>query len=442
MRKNDDQNLLAEFLPDRHAIEATNPPPGRRFTLYALLTLVISVTIWAGFSEIDKLVIAPGRLVTPLPNLVVQPLESGILKSIEVRIGQVVKKGDVLARLDPTFTHADLTQLKSRRDILSMQAKRLALELSSEPSVIPKFDSAQWQLQNDLLKARKAAYAARIRQFDESIQHLYALLETNKQDQEALAKRVQSLKELENMYAELENQKLSARSQVLEVKNKYLEVKRDYLLAVNQEKEIKSKIDMVEAERAAFEKKRHQDVLEQLSTILEQRNEVNEQINKARLRSELITLVAQQDSVVLEIGNKSVGSVVQPAEKLFVLVPLEAAIVAEVEVDTADIGDIRVGDTARIKIDAYPFQKYGAAKGHIISISADAFSRKSVMGGDSYYYLVRISLDDTKLDHMQRPARLLPGMTLTAEIVTGKRSVISYFLYPVLRVFDESLRER
>jgi HlyD family secretion protein len=144
----------------------------------------------------------------------------------------------------------------------------------------------------------------------------------------------------------------------------------------------------------------------------------------------------------LEIGKKSVGSIVKEAEPLFILVPLVALLEAEVEVGPSDIGEIRVGDAARIKLDAYPFQKHGTVKGRVISISADTFSRQNAMGGQDYYYIARISLEDTRLVRLPIPTRLIPGMTLTGEIITGKRTVISYFLYPVIRVLDESFRER
>jgi HlyD family secretion protein len=158
------------------------------------------------------------------------------------------------------------------------------------------------------------------------------------------------------------------------------------------------------------------------------------------MRSKLLTLVAPDDAVVLEIGKKSVGSVLEAAETIFVLVPLETKLEAEVEVSPSDVGEIDGGDLVRIKIDAYPFQKYGTLKGRVINISADTFSRRSASGGMDYYYLARISLEGIELEHLPE-TRLLPGMTVAGEIVTGKRSVISYFLYPVIRVLDESLSE-
>lgn len=435
--------LLGEFLPDAQAIELRDPPQSRRITLYALLALVVTAILWASFSEMDKLVIGRGRLLTPLPNLVVQPLEPGILKEIRVRVGQIVKKGEVLAMLDPTFATADASQLGSRSETLALEARRLQTELSGQKEGMQgKASPEQQQLQANLLAERQASFDAKMKQYEESIARLNASLETNLQDQQALSRRVKAIADLETMYNEMVEKKIDSRARLLEIQERRLEVERDYTLVINQEKEIQRSIAAAEAERTAFTKSWRQEAMEKLSTTLQQRDEINDQLAKARLRSELVILTAPQDAIVLDIGKKSVGSILKDAEPLFTLVPLEAQLEVEVEVSPSDVGEIRVGDEARIKIDAYPFQKHGTLIAKVISVSADTFSRQTVTGEQGYYYLVRLSLGDTHLEHIPSPTRLLPGMTLTGEIVTGKRTVISYFLYPVIRVLDESFRER
>lgn len=436
------RDLLAEFLPDAQAIERRDPRASRRVTLYALLALVVVAVLWATFSEIDKLVIGRGRLVTPLPNLVVQPLEPGILKAIEVRIGQVVHQGQVLATLDPTFATADTEQLASRTATLALQAERLQAELEGTELAGLGAKGTQAQLQFGLLAERRAAYAARLRQFDESIEVLRASLETNRLDQVALARHVKALEDLEAMHRSLEVKQMGSKANLLAVEAERLDVERDHTVSVNERQEIERRIAATEAERETFVKSWRKEAMEQLADAMQQREEANEQLAKARRRSELVTLTAPQDAVVLEIGKRSVGSVVKDAETLFVLVPLDAPLEAEVEVSPTDVGEIRVGDAARIKIDAYPFQKHGTIRGEVVNVSADAFSRQTASGGDAYYFLTRLSLEDTRLRHLPEPTRLFPGMTLTGEIKTGTRTVISYFLYPVIRVLDESLRER
>lgn len=436
------KKLLDEFLPDARAVELHEPAGTSRITLYALLALIVTALLWATFSNVDRVVTARGRLVNPLPNMVVQPLEPGILKSIEVRVGQVVKKDAVLATLDPTFTGADAAQLGVREDTLKARARRLELELKGRGELVAADGRAGKEA--DVLAERRASYAARLRQYDETAARLRASLETNRSAQETHGARLKTLNELEEMYVRLEAQKFGSKVNMLNVREKRFEVEQLYAAAVSRESEIRREIAAAEAERTAFVKAWRQKVSEEYSEISQQRDEVSQQAGKARRRVELIRLQAPEDSVVMEIGKKSVGSVVKDAEPLFMLVPLNATLEAEVDVSPGDVGDLRAGDTARIKIDTFPFQKHGTLAGQITSISADAFTRQSAggsMSGESYYFLARVALKETRLKNLSETARLLPGMTVQAELVVGQRSVISYFLYPVIRILDESIRE-
>lgn len=439
--------LLRDFVPEARAIELQEPPASGRWTLYALLALIATAITWASVSQIDRLVTGTGRLVAPVANLTVRPLEGGVLRSLNVRVGQVVRQGEVLATLDQTFAGADARQLDSRRETLTLQSQRLQREVDGTHTPTPgarstNGDIGQRALQSQLLAERQGTFAARMRQFDEGIARLKATLETNRQDQAALARRVAALEELEKMQTDLENSQFVSRAQRLEIQDKRLEVQRDRTQAIHREQEILREIAAVEAERTTFGKAWRQEAMEKLSTTVQERDEVTEQANKARLRSSLVTLVAQQDAVVLEIGKVAVGAVVRESEPLLTLVPIGQTLEAEVEIRPEDIAEIRAGDQARLKIDAYPFQKHGTATGRVSSVSADAFSRQGPLGSTDYYYLARITLEDTRLDGLKEPPRLLPGMTMSGEVITGQRRVISYFLYPIIRTLDESFRER
>ncbi|HNI83454.1 MAG TPA: HlyD family type I secretion periplasmic adaptor subunit [Rhodocyclaceae bacterium] len=432
---------LTDFLPEVHALEHAEPPHGPRVLLYALLALVVTALVWASVSEIDILAIGRGRLVTPLPNLVVQPLEASILKSIDVRVGQQVRQGTVLAPLAPTFAQADAGQLGARRDSLAQRAQRLEAELHGNPAT-PSTAAGQEGVQARLMAERQAAHAARLKQYDESIARLRAALETNRRDEATLAERVHSLAELEAMQAELEARQFGSRAKVLELRERKLEVERDRNIAAHRDQELRREIAAAEAERTGYLRTWRQDSLEKLSQTVQERDEVTAQLDKTRLRTDLIRLTAPQDGVVLEIGKRSVGSVLKEAEPLFTLVPMNAPLEAEVEIGPGDVGLIRPGDTVRIKFDTYPFQKHGTARGRVLHVSPDAFSRQGPGGATTSYYLARVALDDTRLDGIAQPTLLLPGMSLTGEIVVGRRSVIAFFLYPLIRTLDESLRER
>jgi HlyD family secretion protein len=156
--------------------------------------------------------------------------------------------------------------------------------------------------------------------------------------------------------------------------------------------------------------------------------------------------------VVLDVARRAVGSVVREAEPLITLVPSHAPLVAEVIVSSSDIGYAAPGDHVILKVDAFPYQRHGFIEGRLLSISEESFSpgsRGATASGEGAampsvggaVHRARIALTNTKLENLPENAHLIPGMTLSAEIMVGKRSVISYFLHPITRGLGESMRE-
>jgi hemolysin D len=433
-----------EFLPDADAIERGPLPKFVRITLHVLLLAFVSFILWACFSPVEKIVMAHGKLVNPLPNIVVQPLDTSIIQSIDVRVGQVVKKGQILATLDPTFTAADESQLRVRLESLDTQAAGLRAELAGKPGAVTgSASSADALLQAQLSSERKANFEAQKTKMDQNIARLKAGLETNKHDQVILAQRVKSLREVEAMQEQLMAEQFGAKMHLLEARDRRLEVERDMDLQRNKAIEMGSELASAQAERAAFDKSWRQKSMEDLLSASRERDGINEQLAKADKRHKMVQMVAPADAVVLEIGKLSVGSIVREAEPLFTLVPLGAELEAEVQIDSLDIGYIKTGAHAHIKVDAFSFQKHGMLDGKIRTISQDSFKRETTDkngGGLDAYYLSRIPYTGS-LKKLTPGTQLLPGMTVSAEIVVGHRTVMSYLLYPLYRALDESIRE-
>jgi HlyD family secretion protein len=258
-----------------------------------------------------------------------------------------------------------------------------------------------------------------------------------------MAQRMKSLLEMEAMQESLMAQQFGARLQLLEARDRRLTAERELELAKNKEVELKSELASLEAEKLAFTKNWRQKTMEDLLSTVRDRDGIKEQLQKADKRKQLVALVSPVDAVVLDMAKLSEGSVVQGAEQMFTLVPLGAELEAEVRIDALDIGYVKTADLAHLKLDAFPFQKHGALDGHLRTISQDAFRRDSgaAPGGLDAYYLSRISFRDSKLRNMSEKMRLLPGMTLSAEIVVGKRSVMSYLLWPLTKAMNEAIRE-
>ncbi|MQA42323.1 HlyD family type I secretion periplasmic adaptor subunit [Rugamonas aquatica] len=441
-RRKDETEI--EFLPDADAIERGPLPRFVRITLHVLLGAFAFFIIWASVSPVEKIVVAHGRLVNPLPNIVVQPLDTSIIASIDVRVGQVVKKGQVLATLDPTFTTADEQQLRVRLNSLNTQAAGLRAELAGQPGAVTGSGSTPDSLlQAQLSTERKANFEAQKNKMDQNIARLQHGLETNKHDQSILAQRVKSLREVEAMQEQLMAEQFGAKMHLLEARDRRLEVERDMDLQRNKAIEMASELAAAQSERSAFDKSWRQKAMEDLLSATRDRDGINEQLAKADKRAKAIRMVAPADGVVLEIGKLSVGSIVREAEPLFTLVPLGAQLEAEVQIDSLDIGYIKQGAVAHIKVDAFSFQQHGMLEGKVRTISQDSFKREAADkngGGLDAYYLSRIPYTG-KLKKMTDGAQLLPGMTVSAEVVVGHRTVMSYLLYPLTRAMDESIRE-
>lgn len=431
-----------EFLPDADEIERSPLPPYLRITLQTMVLALVIFIVWASLSEVDKVIIARGRLVNPQQNIVMQPMETAVVLTVNVRVGQVVKKGDVLATLDPTYAKADETQLRTRLRSLDTQSRGLEAELQGAAGDKATGDTDS-KLQAQLSSERQANYKAQVSKLQESIERLKATQETNKRDQEGLALRLKSLQEVESMYETLVAQNFGAKLHLLEARDKRLEVERTLQLTVSRELEVRRELGAAQAELSAFQKGWRQKQMEELLSTSRDRDSVNEQLAKADKRRQLVTLVAPADAVVLEIAKLSPGSVAKEAEAFFTLVPVGGAMEAEIQIDAVDVGSVKVGDVAEIKFDAFPFQKHGSLKSTVRVITEDAFKRENAApgGGTEAYYLSRVTLGGGRLKKMEARERLLPGMTLTAEIVVGKRTVMSYLLWPLTKAMDESIKE-
>lgn len=432
-----------DFLPDADEIERRPLPLVARLTVHLLVVTLTVFFLWASLSEVDLVVNAKGRIVTPLPNIVVQPLETSIVQSIDVRAGQVVRKGDRLAALDPTFAQADTSQLQSKLDSLNTQWASLDAELSGERLERKSEDSPDSRIQSRLSRERQATYASQLRRQQESIGRLRSSLDTARKDEEGQLARVKGLREMEAMTDELVSKKLAVRSRLLEVRDRLLEAERALESSRNRQIELRKELAALEADKTAYETGWRQKLLEEMLAVSRERDAVSDQLQKANLRQSRVVLTAPADAVVLEVAKLSPGSIAREAESFFTLVPISESLEADVQIESMDVGYIKVGSSVTLKIDAFPFQKHGMLHGNLRTLSRDSFKRSESAANlaSENYYTGRVTLPTTELRDLPTGAAVLPGMTLTAEILVGKRSVLSYLLWPLTKASKEALRE-
>lgn len=437
--------IVAQFQSDAAEIEQLAPPRVGRITLYCVVALIAAAITFACVSRVDMIVTAQGKLITTRPNLVVQPLETSVVREIRVKAGDAVNRGDVLAVLDPTFSQADLAQLRGRLAGLDASIDRLRAEVDGTDYGVDETANANQALQRKVFVQRKAAHDLQIQNYDAQIASAEANLKTAQSEELVLAQRLDTMQSIEAMRNALMAKEVGSRLNFLLSRDARLEVESNLARVRGSIVDNTHRLDKARADQKVFAAEFRRAAYQELVETLPKRDGTAEELKKAELRRQLIVLNAPADAVVLDIANRTVGSVVREAETLFVLVPRDEALRAEVNVEGRDIGQVAVGQVVRVKFEAFPFQKYGTATGEVGVISQDSFSPEAKAEGvrrsSAPYYRVLIDLRDTHLRLPSERVQLMPGMAVTAEMKVGQRTVISYFLYPLLRGLDESIRE-
>jgi hemolysin D len=453
MKKSSSKNSkdILEYQPDAVEIEE-RPVSGRiRWVLYLILGTVIVTVIGAIIFKVDRFVVAQGRLVTTMPTIVVQSLNAAVVRSIDVKVGDVIEKDQVLVTLDPTFASADLSQLSKKSLGLGVQIRRIEAELQGKPFSARPEEGEDGKLQEQVLRQRQKIVDRNKKLADDKIAALRSKLSLNaiqRQGQEQQLKLLRDVEGTTAMRPQIDNN---------EYRLRLLEAQKTRTQAVSAIENLKGEEQVTINELKQAESDWQRFLVEQDGKLMEQevqlRNDLEkvvEDYNKAKRMHELVFLRSPQKAIVLKIAERSVGSIIQPAEPFVTLVPSNSDIEVEVDVQAKDIGRIRVDDPVRVKLDAFPFQRHDTLPGKVRVISEDAFSetQPGIKKGQTpeqepadAFYRTRISLSSTNLRAVPDGFRLMPGMKVRAEIKVGRRTVISYFLYPVIRALDESMRE-
>jgi hemolysin D len=453
------------FLPAALEIVETPPSPIGRAIGSAIILLFCMALIWAWWGTIDIVASATGKILPSGRVKVIQPFETGVVRSIRVQDGQTVRAGDVLIELDPTANEAERDHL--RNDLLAERLNiarlRAALSGGDDPladftppaDADPELVSTQRQLLLNQVTEHRAKIAALVRQqAQKEAEHATTSATIHKL--ETIIPVIQSRVDIRKTLVEKE----------LGSKLSYFEV---FQLLVEQQEEFavqNSHLHETEAAIAAIRETRGQAAAEYRHTISDDLAKAEQKANglaqdliKAEQKTRLQLLTAPVDGVVQQLAVHTVGGVVTPAQSLLVVVPSDSRLEIEAMVSNSDIGFVRAGQEAQIKVDTFNFTRYGLLHGEVLSVSQDALirdrpqersgdrapgaaSETSEPKGQELNYSARISLDRTRMRIDDRMVNLSPGMAVTAEIKTGSRNILSYLLSPLRRYRQETLRER
>jgi len=436
-----DSHELA-FLPaSLEIMETPAHPLGRAVALTIVAFFVLAVT-WAVVGTIDIVATATGKIVPTERTKTVQPLESGIVRAIHVHDGQMVTAGDVVIELDPTDTQADMHRLGKEYLNAQLNAARLSALLEDDPKAAyhepenaPKRIAqmhythmlSQWEKQ----KAEVATIKAEVAQRN-------AELATVRADINRLSKILPKVSQRVEARRSLVNKGISSRTEFLELEQELVEYEGQ--LAVQRAKVIEAEATLgaaksrLQTTHAEFRRT----ILSELVEAEQQANSLEQELIKAKEKARHQKLIAPVSGKVQQLAIHTIGGVVTPAQELLSIVPADSGLEIEVKVQNKDIGFVHEEQEVEIKIDSFPFTKYGTIHGSVLSLSRDSIEDEQ----QGLVYPARISMGRTQIQSGNKMVELTPGMSVTVEIKTGKRQLIQYLLAPLQEYQDESLRER
>jgi hemolysin D len=444
-----------EFLPAALEVIETPPPPLPRVAALALTALLIAAIGWASFGQVDVVSTAPGRLVPAGGGKVVQPLETGTITAIHVRDGSVVKKGDVLIELEPADTQADVQRLQSELAAAQLEVARLRTVALGEPFRAPSgADPAAARIAERSAQESLEDRNAKVEGLGRQIEQHRAELSSAEAEVDRLAALAPIASHRTQVLQDLTSQGYGSSLQLIDAQEKQQDAIHTLETQRHRIPEIEAQIASTENQRAAASADDAKTNLAALTDAQVKAATVADDLEKARDRLKDRTLTAPVDGVVQELAVHTIGGVVEPGQTLMRVAPSGAGVEVEAKLSNKDIGFVRAGMPAEIKVETFPFTRYGVIHATVTNVSSDAIVETSpqpapAQGGGSpsaqpedLHYLVRLSLANATMNVDGRRVSLTPGMMVEAEIKTGKRRVIEFVLSPLAKATGEAGRER
>lgn len=434
-----------EFLPAVLEVQETPPSPLGRAIAWTLIAFFTIAVIWACIGKVDIVAVAQGKIIPGDRIKVIQPLEIGTVRTIHVHEGQAVTKGDLLVELDATSSGADRQRLSEQLMTAKIEAARWralsALEFRDEHRPFPappQANPAQMAVQQRLLQNQIAEYTARLSEIHNTIEQRRAEQAGAKETVAKLEATLPLVAKRADALKYLAGKKLASEHSYLELEQQRIEQQQDLAIQRNRLKETASAIAGAEQQRLALQAEFKRTALAELAKAEEATTSLTQELVKAEQRTTLQHLTAPVSGVVQQLAVHTVGGVVTPAQQLMVIVPREHVLEVEALVKNQDIGFVRDGQIAEVKVETFPFTKYGTLDAQLLHISSDAIADEKL----GLVYSARVLMKKSVMNVEGKLVNLTPGMAVTVEVKTGKRRLIEYFLSPLLQYAKESVRER
>lgn len=427
----------AAFLPAALEIQETPAHPAPRRAAWIIMGLFTAALMWSYFGQVDIVAVAQGRVVVSDRTKVVQPLEAGVIRAIHARDGDKVQTGQVLIELDPTVVLADQKGLSEQRRSVTNEAGRAdalleAVRTGRTPSSIADSEA------HAQLAAEWAEITARLERLDAEILRRVAETNTVREFISKLRSTLPLVRQREADFKMLSAQGFVSGHVGQDRMRERIEIERDLSAQTARMREAEAALYESRKAKLAFLAEIQRSLSDRSVKANQELAQLDQQGIKSAQREQLTKLRAPVSGTVQQLAVHSTGGVVTPAQTLMVVVPEGAGVIAEVIVENKDIGHVREGDRAEIKLETFPFTRYGTVPAVVTRVSADAVpdERRGAV------FALTLALQQQHIEVDGQRVSLAPGMNLTAEVKTGRRRVIEYLLAPVQRSMSESLKER
>lgn len=446
------------FADEVDAALSRRPRYGARLLSIAVAAMFVILIAWAALADVDEVTHAEGQVVGSQRTQTIQNLEGGIVRSIQVHEGQIVEKGALLAQLDNEVAESSFRDAISKAIENSLALVRLESELHDREPEFPtdlrrwlasrlrvEIDSKILSRATQMLADQVNVWRKRKDQLEADIHALEAQLSQREHEIDEESARLRQLRESLSLAIQQRN----TGAELLRRKNF---AKMEYLNLESKVVELRGQIDQIESTIPKL-KAAAQEIRKKIaSREAEQKVNITQEIDKRRLELTSLreTLSAGADRVartelrapvrgtIRQVYINTVGGVVKPGEPIMDLVPLDDTLLIEARVPPKDVAFLRPGQDVMVKISAYDFSIYGGLEGKLESISADTIEDRR---GD-FYYVVKVRTRENAISHNNELLPIIPGMMATADILTGKKTILDYVLKPILKARQNALRER
>ena len=434
-----------EFLPAALALQDTPVSPLPRLAMWLLIGFLLIALLWSCIGQVDVVAVAGGKVIPNGHTKTIQSMEAAVVRQIRVTDGQRVRAGEVLIALDTTGVHADRDRIRGELAVVSAQLARsqamlAGLGLGRLPAMARPagVDDALWSEAIRLAQGQFDEFVARRRRIEAEVARREAELKASQALVHKLELTLPFARQREASYKDLAERQFVSRHGYMEREQARIELEADLAAQRSRQQETTEALGEARARLVELDTETRRIQLQGINDSLQKTAALEQDRIKADMRTRWMTLTAPVDGTVQQLAVHTVGGVVTPAQPLMLVVPRDGALEVEAFVANKDVGFVHAGQLAEIKVETFQFTRYGTIPATVVSVSHDAINdeRRGLV------YAARIRLHRTSIRVDGREVGLAPGMAVSAEIKTGTRRVIDFFLSPLQQYRDESLQER